>query len=290
MLIGHQKIWQYLKKSAELDKLPHAFLFSGPEKLGKKTLALEFVKWLFKEDIAKREHPDFIFVSPIKKEIQIFQIRDCIWRLSLKPSVALFKVAIIDQAHCMNQEAQNCFLKTLEEPKGKTILILITEYPELLFPTILSRVQKIRFYPPNSAEIKDYLKKKGFGDKELAEILKLSLGKPGEVMDFISDPQKLISRRKAISDLVKILNSDLSFRFQYVKELAKKQPRDLKEILEIWLGHFREIVISSLTRPSPKYSFEKIKNPIEFIQNTNFLLSTTNVNPRLALENLMLEI
>ncbi len=290
MLVGHQKQWQYLKKLAEFDKLPHALLFYGQEKLGKRTLAFEFVKWLFKEDITKREYPDFIFVSPVKKEIQIFQIRDCIWRLSLKPSVAPFKVAIIDQAHCMNQEAQSCFLKTLEEPKGKALLILISEYPETLFPTILSRVQKIRFYPPKMAETKDYLKERGFEDKESAEIIKFSLGRPGEVMELISDRQKLADRKKTISSLLKILNSDIAFRFQYVKEIAKNQPEDLKEILETWLRYFREILISNLDEPSAKYSFGKFKKAIESIQNTNFLLSNTNVNSRLALENLMLEL
>ena len=165
LIIGHQKQWQYLKKLAETDKLPHALLFYGQEKLGKKTFALEFVKWLLKDDIEKRQHPDFIFIEPEEKEIKISQIRELIWRLSLKPSLAPLKAAIINQAHCMNQEAQSCFLKTLEEPKGKTVLILVSEYPEALFPTILSRLQKIRFYPPKLAEMDDYLKEKGLEKK-----------------------------------------------------------------------------------------------------------------------------
>lgn len=299
MLIGHQKQWQYLKKLAERDKLPHAFLFSGQEKLGKKTLAMEFVSLLLKEDVTKKQHPDFVFVSPIKKEIQIFQIRDCIWRLSLKPSISSFKVAIIDQAHCMNQEAQNCFLKTLEEPKGRALLILISEYPEALFPTILSRVQKIKFYPVKRSEIKDYLQKNGVVEKETEEIIKFSLGRPGEVIDFISNPQKLKAQKKVISDLIKISSSDLASRFQYVKNLSADLT-DLKETLNIWLLHFRDILISGISRPkelygftprdSLRYSLSKLKNIIKLIQKTNFLLSTTNVNPRLALEILILEL
>src|SRR4030042_3169271 len=158
MLIGHQKQWQYLKKLAESDKLAHAYLFCGQEKLGKKTIAVEFVKWLFKDDVIKRQHPDFIFIEPVKKEIQISQIRECIWRLSLKPSVAPFKIAIIDEAHCLNQEAQSSLLKTLEEPKGQTILFLITEYPEGLFSTIVSRCQTLKFYPVKKEEIENYLR------------------------------------------------------------------------------------------------------------------------------------
>ena len=255
MIISHQKIWQFLTKSAEIGRLSHAYLFSGQEKLAKKKLAFEFVKWLFKEDIEKKQHPDFVFVSPQKKEIQISQIREVIWRLSLKPSIAPFKIAIIDQAHCLNQEAQNCLLKTLEEPKGKAILFLISQYPELLFPTIRSRCQ----------------------------IIKFPLVKKEE-----SDPQKLKIHQKIISDLMRISKSDLAFRFQYIKKLTEEH-QDLKEILEIWLKYFRGILLSVVSENSSKYPLLRLKNIIRIIQNTNFLISTTNVNPRLALEMLMLE-
>lgn len=254
MIIGHQKIWQFLTKSAELGKLSHAYLFSGQEKSDKKKLAFEFVKWLFKEDIEKKQHPDFIFITPEKKEIKISQVREAIWRLSLKPSVAGYKVAIIDQAHCLNQEAQNCLLKTLEEPRGKAILFLITEYPEILFPTIRSRCQIIKFPPIKKEE---------------------------------SDSQKLKIQEKIISDLMRISESDLASRFQYAKEISSQ---NLKEILETWQRYFREILISEINKENPKYSFNKLINILKLIQNTNFLISTTNINPKLALEILMLEL
>ena len=145
MIIGHKNQWNFLKKSAELDRLSHAYLFSGENQLGKKTLAIEFVKFLncsakdFSEkpcqvcrncqDVQKKAHPDFVLIEPENshKEIQISQIRNLIWKLSLRPYSAVFKVAILDKAHSMSQEAQSCFLKLLEEPKGKALLILITE-------------------------------------------------------------------------------------------------------------------------------------------------------------------
>ncbi|MBU2634891.1 DNA polymerase III subunit delta', partial [Patescibacteria group bacterium] len=140
---GHQKQWQFLKKSAELGRLPHALLFYGQEGLGKKALAIEFSKFLIK----KTSPPDFILIEPQGKEIQIAQIRSLIQGLSFKPYLADFKIAVINKAHLMSQESQNCFLKFLEEPTDKTYLILITEYPAMLLPTILSRVQKLRFFP-----------------------------------------------------------------------------------------------------------------------------------------------
>jgi len=299
MILGHQKQWQYLTKLAQMDKLPHALLFCGQEKLGKRALAVEFVSWIFVEDIERRQHPDFIFIEPEQGEIKISQIRNLIWKLSLKPSLAPLKAAIIDQAHCLNQEAQSCFLKTLEEPKGKTLLILTTEYPEMLLPTILSRVQKIKFYPVKKQEIENYLKEKKVSESEIREILEISEGKPGVARDLAERPLKLKERAARIKELVRITNSDLATKFQYVRTIAENHD-DLKEILHIWLSYLRKLFLLhfrsyELRRDLRSYelgypgSLSKLKNVIKVTQNTIFLLSTTNINPRLALENLMLE-
>jgi len=127
-----------------MNRLPHALLFFGQKKIGKKDFALNFAESVLNE---KPGHPDFILLDS-EKEIQIKEIRDIMGKLSFKPYSRPFKFAVINNVHLMNKEAQNCFLKFLEEPTDKTFLILITEYPYLLLPTILSRVQRIRFYPP----------------------------------------------------------------------------------------------------------------------------------------------
>ncbi len=286
MLIGHERQWQYLQNLTKLEKLPHAFLFSGQEKLGKKKLTLEFVKWLFQEDIEKKQHPDLIFIEPIKKEIQISQIRELIWKLALKPSVALYKVAIIDQAHCLNQEAQNCLLKTLEEPKGKAILFLITEYPDFLFSTILSRCQIIKFYPVQKTEIENYLRKQNLSQENIEEILEICQGSPGIAIDFSKTLQKLEMRKKQEKEIDKILNSDLVLRFQYAKTLS--QNSNLNEILNIWLSYFRKVLLSKL-KSGQKILSSDI-NRLKQLQKINYLLSTTNINPRLTLEILMLNL
>jgi len=307
MIIGHQKQWEFLKKCAESGKLSHAYLFLGQEKLGKKTLALEFIKLLNCEnpglspcqtcrscqDIQKRQHPDLTMVEPEKKAIQISQIRDLSWKLSLRPYSASFKAAIIDQAHSMNQEAQSCFLKTLEEPKGKALLILITEYPEMLFPTILSRVQKIKFYPVKKTEVEEYLKSQAISEKESEQIGELCLGKPGLAVDFVKLPQKLEIQKQKIEELTFLTSSDLASRFQYAKEITR-QSQNLKETLDIWLKHFRGILLSKIHGKEDEnfrhYPLNKLRNILKLVQSTNFLISTTNVNPRLALEILMLEL
>jgi len=164
MIMGHQKQWRFLKQSVELNKLSHAYLFCGEERLGKKRIALEFVKLINGENFGLG-HPDLILIEPERGEIKIAQIRELIQKLSLKPYSALFKVALIDQAHLMTKDGQNSFLKTLEEPKGRTLLILITEAPERLLPTIPSRCEIIKFSPVKEVEIKSYLRE-NLSDKD----------------------------------------------------------------------------------------------------------------------------
>ncbi len=297
MIVGHQKQWQFLRKSAEIGRTSHALLFVGQAQLGKKTLAIEFVESLFNENIQGKQHPDFIFVEPQKGKIQISQIREFIRRLSFKPLIAPFKAAIIDQAHCMNQEAQNCLLKTLEEPKGKAILILITEYPEMLFPTILSRCEVIKFYPVREIEIKKYLENQGISQKEwIEELIRFSMGRPGVAIDFISEPRKLENQRKRIKDLIKFSNSELSARFQYAKDLSQ-DPQNTRKILDIWLRYFRNVLLARSTGQEHlnglqfnNYSFSKIRKILKLLQKINFLIQKTNVNSKLALEILMVEL
>lgn len=291
MIIGHQKQWQFLKQSAKSGRFSHAYLFSGPEKIGKKTIAFEFIKLINGEDILKREHSDLILVEPIGQEIRIPQIRELSWRLSLKPYSAPVKVAIIDQAHCLNQEAQNSLLKTLEEPKGSALLILITEAPETLFPTVLSRCERIKFYPVKRSEIEEYLKSQGILPPELEEITKIAMGRPGIAVELACSPQKIEEKKQVIKELIKISKADLFFRFQYAKTISS-DPLYLKEVLGIWLNYFRNALLSQVSGGEgfEDYPVAKIKRVLNLIQSTNFLISTTNVNSRLALEILLMEL
>lgn len=285
MIVGHQKQWEFLKKTIEAEKMSHAYLFTGQEKLGKKKVALEWISQLFDH----KQHPDLAIIEPEAKEIKIKQIRDFIWKLSLKPYSAPFKAVIIDKAHSMNQEAQTALLKTLEEPKGKTLLILITEAPEYLLPTILSRCEIIKFYPVKKEEIKNFLREQGTSEEKAEEISQISLGKPGVAIDFISDSQKIKNFQEKLKELNIISNSDIIFRFQCAKAISE-DPQNLRETLDIWLSYFRNILLSNLKSDNSQYSIAKLKNILRLIQNTSFLISNTNVNSKLALERLMLEL
>jgi len=283
MVIGHKKQQEFLRKMAESGKIPHALLFTGNDKLGKKKIAFELISSIFKENIF--QHPDFTLIVSKEKQIQINQIRDVNWKLSLKPIKAPLLSVIVDQAHSMTRQAQNCFLKTLEEPKNKSLLILITAHPRFLLPTIISRCQTVKFYPVEKKEIDNYLKTQKLKQEQIKEISDICLGRPGVAIDFSQNLEKLEERQQKIKELVKIVKSPISMRFKYAKELSECND-DLKETLLIWLSYFRRKLMS---RPDNSL-ISKTKHILNNIQQTIFLLSTTNINKRLALEILMLEL
>ncbi|MBU4274901.1 DNA polymerase III subunit delta' [Patescibacteria group bacterium] len=314
MLIGHQKQWNFLKRKFELNQLSHAYLFSGTEEIGKRTFALEFVKLIMSENANKEEkcqsckliekggHPDLLVISPKNdSEIQISKIREVQQFLKLKPYYSPFKAVIIDQAEKMGKDAQSCFLKTLEEPKGQTILILISSKPEMLLPTILSRCQMLKFFIVGLSEIKNYLIENKLPPKKAEMLANVSDGKPGRAIKFLLEPDKIEKEKKILDKILAICDSDLALKFQYVKNL---EAPNFNNIIELFKRYFRQLLFFKIginnfidfnyfPPPSEKmksYSLTKIKEIIRLADLIDFRITTTNANPKLALEVLLLEI
>ncbi|MFH1129608.1 MAG: hypothetical protein V1686_02650 [Patescibacteria group bacterium] len=240
---------EFLKNAAKNGKLAHAYLFYNGTSQEMKNTALEFA------DFLKTDKFDILYIVPRegKKETSIDQIKDVKKHLNLSPYNSFYKFVIIDGAETMNSEASNALLKTLEEPLGNTILILITSNPDLLSKTILSRLQEIRF-------------KSG------------SLNKIAK--DFI------------IEEHINILNKPLNDIFKYIEKIAKENKEgrennsEIFPILNSWLFWFREKLIEAKSRDAG--SPENLVKILKEIQKTKDLISGTNVNQRLALENLIL--
>ncbi|MBL7053313.1 MAG: AAA family ATPase [Candidatus Portnoybacteria bacterium] len=304
MIIGHQRVLDFLKKSVKKNRLAHAYLFTGPAYLGKQTVALEFIRMLIGKEIDKILHPDVLIIKPevietdkgIKKEMEIGikQAREIQHQMSLSPYSADYKIVLIDGVDKMTNEATNCLLKTLEEPNGKAILILIASNPKMLLPTIISRCQIVNFLPVPEEEIKKAIPKAD------DRIIRLANGRPGLVINYLENPELLKIQEDVISKLEKILKSNLSERYEYVEEISKDIPM-CRKILDYWLFWFRDllllsnncsdlIIYSETSKYKDCYSILKLKKIIETIKKTNWLLTNPSINTRLALEVLMLEI
>lgn len=310
MIIGHQRILEFLKKSVQNKRMAHAYLFTGPAHLGKKTVALKFIRMLNGQEIDQAVHPDILIVEPevvekngVRKELEIGidQARKIQHQMSLFPYQADYKIALIGQAEKMTAEASNCLLKTLEEPLGRAILILIAAEPQLLLPTIVSRCQLIKFLPVAKDEIE-----RGLGDKfrplrpKFSQVIRLANGRPGLAIQYLENPALLQAQARIINQLEKLIRADLNERYQYVEAIAKDVPQ-ARQILNAWLFWFRDLLLLTLGCPDlviydqasqykDSYSLNKLKNIIQAIKKTDLLLANPSLNARLALEVLMLEL
>jgi len=234
---------EFLINAAEKGKLAHGYLFWGMDEKEMKETAFGLAEYL------KTNTFDVLYIVPLedKKEISIDQIRKARRHLSLSSYNSAYKFAIIDRAETMNSEAANALLKTLEEPIGSTILILISSRPELLPKTILSRLQEVRFKPVSLNQIyKNFLNK----------------------------------------NYINLLQKPLNDIFKTIEQISKEET-EIFPLLDCWLFFFRDLLINRSATNQQRDKFVKI---IKEIQKTKDLISTTNINQRLALENLVLEI
>ncbi len=298
MIIGHNKQLEFFQGLKNKETISHSFLFSGEEKLGKRLLAVEASMLLNCKANNKNEpcgvcdscnqiekgiSADFFEINS-SKEIKISEIRELIRKLSFKSSQKGFKFGIINNAHLMTIEAQNCFLKTLEEPKERTILFLITQYPDLLLQTILSRVFRMKFFPVEKSLIEKYLEERGISQEKIKDLIKLSFGRPGIIIDLLNSPEKEKEYKLAISEFEKTLFSSFLFRLQYAKENSEN--RIPEEVFENWISYFREKALSceSLVR------LQEIKENMGLLFEAKISAMTTNVNRRLLFENLLINL
>lgn len=229
--------------AAKKGKLAHGYLFWGGDCQEMKNTAFGLAEFL------KISSFDVLYIIPKegKSDISIEQIRKAKKHLSLSAYNSLYKFVIIDNAELMNSEAANALLKTLEEPQGNTILILITPKPELLPKTILSRLQEIRFKSVSLNRIyKNFLNK----------------------------------------DYINLLQKPLNDVFRAIEQISKEETK-IFPLLDCWLFFFRDLLINKSATNQQRDKFVKI---IKEIQKIKDLISTTNINQRLAMENLFLQI
>jgi len=299
MIVGNTKKIEFLKK---INNIPHAMLFSGPELIGKKKIALEFIKSIFCKEscqncyscksIDSNSFPDLNIVEPIEGNIAIEELRNFIQKLSLKSYNNGLKVGIINDAHLMKKDAQNALLKTLEEPKGGTLIILISNHPEMILKTVRSRLINMKFSLASNKEIEDYLISLGASEEKAKEITLISSGQVGKAVNFYNDPLKVNFLRESIEDIISLTKSEMYKRFEYAKKFKEENDK-IVEILEIWERFFRKEMMSKIFNNNSSlnnYSFDKIKEIVKEIEKTKYLIESSNINKKMALENLLISL
>lgn len=209
-IIGNSDVQERLWHAAAQNRLAHAYLFAGPEEVGKKTTALAFARRVLcekyehcgacdsctqwkKSKETTITHPDFLLITPagegLRRNIGIEQARTARHFLELTPQTGSRKMLIIDDAERLTHEATNALLKKLEEPSSRMVMVLVSAEPWALLPTIRSRCVAVRFSFVVGKELLLWLQSMGARVAEAQELARLAGGRPGRAQKFLKDPK-----------------------------------------------------------------------------------------------------
>lgn len=288
-IIGNQQVIKNLTSAIENKRVSHAYILSGPYGIGKMLMAESFALELQCENrqgkacgvcsacksTKSKNNPDIIYVVPKKtKAIGADDIREQVLRqVEIKQYKYKYKIFIIENADKMTVAAQNAFLKTLEEPPGYAIFLLLAENPELFLPTVFSRCVMIRLRPLGTSLVKEYLIEKNKTEKDEAVFFaEYSAGSIGKAIKLSTDEDFISMRNDIIDRLYNIGNTELWQILCWGRELEKYKESffECLDIAELW---FRDVLAAKKLKDS-KYIIQKDKEQKIFSQakNTDFLL------------------
>ncbi len=230
----------------ERGQLPHAILIHGPAGTGRRLLALSIVARLLDTPTGDGEaalgpgvlvdeesapmHPDFRLVQPPpdKRVIPVDRVRELIEFLGLTPHQSGHKAVLLNPAHAMNRHAANSLLKTLEEPPGSSVILLVTDSLSRLTPTIVSRCQRVRVAMPAPKEALDWLAARAPG-ADWTEALALAAGAPVRALEY-----ERSNVREQVSEFAKDIEA-LESRRTSPAAVARRWARADPEVYLTWL-------------------------------------------------------
>jgi DNA polymerase-3 subunit delta' len=283
-IIGNDSIKEMLAKSIENDNFSHSYLFVGINGIGKRILATEFAKQILcinkeKDSTCKsciefdsNNNPDFMCIEPDGNSVKIEQIRFLQKKIQEKPIISNRKVYIINDADSMTLEAQNCLLKTLEEPPEFATIILIGSQENAFLPTIRSRCMILKFQPIENEEIKKYIEI-NYGINNLTSnhlsMFQGSIGKAISLKDKQEEYDKIVNMIENLNkkDLLEIIK---------LAEPLYKAKEEIFEILEY-------INILLLNHAKENYLYT---NCISMVENTKKRLKQ-NANYDMCIDNMV---
>jgi DNA polymerase-3 subunit delta' len=331
--IGQPKALDLLQRAFKQGTLAHAYLIEGPLQVGKMVLALDLAMVLncqaessqkpcgkcpSCQKILSGKHSDVQVIglnqnleiedTKSRTEIGIEKIREVLHTASLPPFEGNYRVYIIDEASHLSLDAANCLLKTLEEPQGKVVFILISANPQLIPATIISRCQRISLSRMKTSDIESALVSSWQVEPGKARLLaRLSYGCLGWAIQAVGEPKVLEERNERFEEMLNLVRNDYSGRFAVASRLATqfgKKRETVYEILDEWLSWWRDLLLvktgcthnitnidfgPALDEMAGGFDLAQIKLAIQNIRKTEEYLKL-NVNARLALESLMLNL
>lgn len=250
-VFGHSAVVERLQSAFRNDRIPSAYLFVGWNGVGKSTVVREFAQMVNCRThdscnscgscrmFESASHPDYIVVKPSGQFVRIGQIKKLIDQLGLKPIYAQKRFVVIRDAHRMNLEAANCFLKILEEPPLDTLIVLMATDENLLLETVRSRCQKVWFSTLEREQLKRiYDKRFEIKEDELEFVLNYSQGRVRK--NFIKKSSELYNIRSLVLQILLNLTNRRLIDHCFLLEQWIKQDNHMyfMEFCTAWLRDF----------------------------------------------------
>ncbi len=275
-IIGNQHIFDFLSKSIANKKLAHAYIFAGPDNLGKATSAILFAKILLcknskqdfqnscdcfsceKINIHKNIHSDLYILKKEedKKNISVEQVRGFITKLNMSSFANSYKIGIIKDAADLNENSSNALLKSLEEPKNKVIIILTTSSVDKVLPTIRSRTQILQFNPVNQDLIYDFLVEKHGANRDTAKnISQMSIGRPALAIKLAQEKDFFEKYLIRINTFIAFNKENINTRFNLIEKLintkkksskkldSRQATQDVNDTIKLWQVITRDLLL-----------------------------------------------
>jgi DNA polymerase-3 subunit delta' len=256
-IVGQYNVIRSIKNSIKYNRVAHAYLFCGPDGVGKSVAASILASALnCKESTVDPcgkcpsciragdgNHPDIIHVKTQKATIHVNEVRELQRDMQKKPYEKGVKVYIIHDAEKMNAEAQNCLLKTLEEPPEHVTIILLSKSQYSMLSTIVSRCQVLKFARAPEKDIENYLTGKlNISPKQAAMAAAYSDGYVGKALSFLNDDDFKNVREEVVEISKKIYENDKHYALSRIDYFIDNKDK-IDMILDIMLCWFRDIGI-----------------------------------------------
>lgn len=273
--IGNDKIADFLDRSLSSGRLAQTYIFVGAEGLGKSTLAVAFANNLLLSDGQAPKpgvNSDLYILEREagKKNISINAVRDFTKMLSLSSFLNSYKIGIIKDAETLSLEAANALLKTLEEPKEKVIIILLTTSLDSLPSTIASRAQILYFQAVSYETVYDYLLlEKKLERAEAKNLAAVASGRPLLAAYLAENQDDYEERLETARLFLSFFHSSLAQRAAALKKYQTLDLEEAKEIVDSWQRTWRDVILDKVGQP-------------ELIQHVPLLKELKHVNELLA--------
>lgn len=296
-IIGHHKERAALQKLLAEGRMGQSYLFSGPESIGKRLVALDFAYQLVGQSdfVASEDQPtplDVQLLEPVsetkrgvvkKKGLSTKEVRESLRFLQETPFQGPYRVLIITDAHLLSLGAQNALLKFVEEPEPTAVLIFVTHESGVLLDTLRSRLLGVRFDFVPEALLKGEGEKFDIRVTEEVPAFFFSLGRPGVLLEAKRKPELFKKKKEALAKFFRLSNLSTAERLRLAESLASDVPT-LIQLLEWFLPGLH----TQTTKEKDEAKLSRYFLLLEKITQALVRLKKPESNARLVLENLLL--